>query len=116
MVPPVARMTMLGFFCATAYWKDARVNTNANARANLCRWTIANLQSVCFQAYRPKLLANTPDQDSGRGLRVFERVIDTELLPFVTTHLMKRQHVDALDIAEFGCKRSEVVDVVFVIG
>src|SRR5690349_5923859 len=115
MVPPVASMTMFGFFCATAYWNDASVNTKTNAKANLCRWTIANLQSVCFQACRPKLLAHTPDQNSGRGLRVFERVIDTELLPFVTTHLMKRQYVYPLNVAEFGGERCDVIDVRFVV-
>ncbi len=76
---------------------------------------IVNLQSICFQPRGPKLLANALDQSRRRRFCIVEGVIDTELLPFVTTHLMKRQHIHAFDISQARRKRSEVIDVAFVV-
>src|SRR6185436_5747261 len=71
------------------------------------RWTIVNLQSVCFQACRPKLLANALNNFGRRRLSIFEGVIETELLPFVATHLMKRQYIYAFDISQSCHKAGE---------
>src|SRR5262245_29796009 len=109
-------MTMLGFsFCARAYGTLMSVRSNTNKTGILFWWTIANLQSVGFQACGPKLLANAFDQRCGRWLCVLARVIDAELLPFVSTHLMKRQHVYTLDDAQSRCESGDLIDIVFVV-
>jgi hypothetical protein len=38
----------------------------------------------------------------GRRLRLLQMVFDAELLPLEPAHLVERQHLDALDIAEAG--------------
>jgi hypothetical protein len=70
---------------------------------------------VSLQSFRAKLSASALNQLAWRGLSVIEGVIEIEFLPFEATHLMKRKHVYALDVAKAGgelCDLSYIVDVV----
>src|SRR6185503_408413 len=73
---------------------------------------IAKAQNLCvllclcvligFQSCGLKLFADTLDYFRRRWPHIIERVIDPKLLPFVASHLVKRQHVNSLYIAQLS--------------
>ena len=62
-----------------------------------------------------KLFANALDYFRRRRPYIIERVIDPKLLPFVASHLVKRQHVNSLNIPELSRECGELLDIVFVV-
>ena len=63
-----------------------------------------------------KLLASVFNSFDRRRFGRIQRVIDTELLPFVTAHLMKGQYIYSLDVAQPGSEFRNLCDIFGVIG
>src|SRR4051812_45224190 len=68
------------------------------------------------QSCRPQPREDFFDFFTGRWLGIAQFVIHAELLPLVTAELMKRQHVNALDVAEAGGEIGHPPDLIHVIG
>src|ERR1051325_7848349 len=72
--------------------------------------------SVCNQTSISKGGAGELDS-SERGLADFAQpVLETELVPFVPAHLMKRQDIDALDDLQIRGEAGDVGDLARIIG
>ena len=51
-----------------------------------------------------------------RRLDVLQRVVEAEPLPLEAAHLVERQHLDALDVAESGRELGDLRQVVSIVG
>ena len=59
--------------------------------------------SICRQPFRPEDRARSRSASSGDGgSTLVKRVLQAEPLPLEPAHLVERQHLDALDVAEPG--------------
>ena len=68
-----------------------------------------------LQPNGPKSLTNA-FKHFGRGrLYISQFVIESEFLPFVTTQLMKREHLNSLHCAEVSGELCDKIDVIRVI-
>src|SRR5258705_1489628 len=85
-------------------------------QSSWCGPVQANSSSISLESFRPKHAAHPLGLGAGRKLGLFELVIDPEFLPFKAAHLMKGQHLDALDITQVGKELRDVGEASTVIG
>src|SRR4029453_4074102 len=71
--------------------------------------------SIGFQSRRLKNRAVFLGGIIHRRFDVLERVRDAELFPLEAPHLMERQHIDALHVAETAGKVGDLGDVVGIV-